>query len=37
MKFYNNVPADTKVYAIIISDRFYKLESNGSKLTIVSS
>ena len=37
MKFDNNVPAETKVYAIVISDRLCKLELNGSKLTLVSN
>jgi hypothetical protein len=35
-KFGDVVPADTTAYSIIISDRFYNLESNGTSLTLVS-
>ena len=31
------VPADTTAYAVIISDRFYKLDSDGKNLTVVST
>ena len=30
------VPADTAAYAIIISDRFYKLSSDGKNMSVVS-
>ena len=38
LKFYfnNNVPANTMAYACIESDRMYKLQSDGKKLTMVS-
>ena len=30
------VPADTTAYAVIISDRFYKLSSDGKNMSVVS-
>ena len=35
--FGNAAPADTTAYALIISDRLYKLISNGENLTLVTS
>jgi hypothetical protein len=31
------VPADTTAYSVIISDRFYKLQSDGNKLTVIDN
>src|SRR5271157_1092309 len=36
-EFNTAVPADTTAYAVIISDRFFKLESDGKNLTVVSN
>src|SRR5271157_5389653 len=36
LEFNANVPADTTAYAIIISDRFYKLSSDGKNMSVVS-
>jgi len=30
------VPADTTAYAVMISDRFYKLSSDGNNMSVVS-
>jgi hypothetical protein len=30
------VPAETTAYAVIISDRFYKLSSDGKNMSVVS-
>src|SRR5271155_672831 len=31
------VPADTTAYAVMISDRFYKLSSDGTNMSVVSN
>ena len=36
-KFREAVPADTTAYAFIISDKFYKLRSDGKNLTMVTN
>ena len=35
-EFGEAVPADTSAYAVIISDRFYKLTSDGKNMSVVS-
>ena len=35
-QFGANVPANTTAYAIIISDRFFKMASDGKNMTVVS-
>src|SRR5271157_5833343 len=35
-EFNTAVPADTTAYAVIISDRFFKLESDGKNMSVVS-
>jgi hypothetical protein len=36
-RFSENVPANTMAYAVILSDRMYKLESDGKNLVMLSS
>jgi hypothetical protein len=36
-KFHQGIPANTMAHAIILSDRFYKLKSDGKNLTMVTS
>src|SRR5271166_34461 len=36
-EFSEAMPADTTAYAVIISDRFYKLSSDGKNLTVESN
>ena len=35
MEFSTNVPADTRSYALVISDRMFKFKSDGSKCLIL--
>ena len=35
MSFDSNVPENTQAYAVVISDRLLKFESNGSKINVV--
>ena len=35
MEFSANVPADTQVYALVISDRMFKFKSDGSKMSVL--
>ena len=34
-KFSENVPADTEAYAVVISDRILKFESNGNRMNVI--
>ena len=36
-EFKTDVPADTMAYSVIISDRFYKLASDGKNMILLSS
>ena len=35
MEFSENVPANTKAYALVISDRMLKFKSDGSKMSVL--
>ena len=35
MEFSANVPANTQVYALVISDRMLKFKSDGSKMSVL--
>ena len=35
MEFSENVPADTRAYALVIRDRMLKFKSHGSKMSVL--